>query len=58
MDHEFAGKAALITGASKGIGRAGAEGLAPEEVDTMVAFLTSDQCSYNSGSVVTIDAGV
>jgi hypothetical protein len=31
---------------------------APEEVGTMIAFLASDQCSYNSGSVVVIDAGV
>ena len=30
----------------------------PEEIGTMIAFLASDQCSYNSGSVVTIDAGV
>ncbi len=30
----------------------------PEEIGTMIAFLASDHCSYNSGSVVTIDAGV
>jgi NAD(P)-dependent dehydrogenase (short-subunit alcohol dehydrogenase family) len=30
----------------------------PDEVGTMIAFLASDLCSYNSGSVVTIDAGV
>lgn len=31
---------------------------APEEVGTMIAFLASERCSYNSGSVVTIDAGL
>lgn len=31
---------------------------APEEVGAMIAFLASDRCSYNSGSVVTIDAGL
>jgi hypothetical protein len=30
----------------------------PKEVGTMIAFLASEHCSYNSGSVVTIDAGV
>jgi len=30
----------------------------PEEVGAMIAFLASDRCSYNSGSVVTIDAGL
>ena len=31
---------------------------APDEVGAMIAFLASDRCSYNSGSVVTIDAGL
>lgn len=30
----------------------------PQEVGEMIAFLASDRCSYNSGSVVVIDAGV
>jgi 3-oxoacyl-[acyl-carrier protein] reductase len=30
----------------------------PDEIGSMIVFLASDQCSYNSGSVVTIDAGV
>ncbi len=30
----------------------------PQEVGEMIAFLASDHCSYNSGSVVVIDAGV
>jgi 3-oxoacyl-[acyl-carrier protein] reductase len=29
----------------------------PEEVGAMIAFLASERCSYNSGSVVIIDAG-
>jgi len=33
-------------------------GCAPEEVGAMIAFLASPHCSYNSGSVVTIDAGL
>jgi len=33
-------------------------GCAPEEVGAMIAFLASERCSYNSGSVVTIDAGL
>ncbi len=33
-------------------------GCAPEEVGAMIAFLASAHCSYNSGSVVTIDAGL
>jgi 3-oxoacyl-[acyl-carrier protein] reductase len=33
-------------------------GCAPEEVGAMIAFLASGRCSYNSGSVVTIDAGL
>ena len=36
------------------IGRA----CAPEEVGVMIAFLASDRCSYNSGAVVMIDAGL
>jgi 3-oxoacyl-[acyl-carrier protein] reductase len=35
-----------------------ARGCAPEEVGDMIAFLASERCSYNSGSVVTIDAGL
>ncbi len=33
-------------------------GCAPEEVGAMIAFLASDRCSYNSGSVVVVDAGL
>jgi 3-oxoacyl-[acyl-carrier protein] reductase len=33
-------------------------GCAPDEVGAMIAFLASERCSYNSGSVVTIDAGL
>lgn len=33
-------------------------GCAPEEVGAMIAYLASRHCSYNSGSVVTIDAGL
>jgi 3-oxoacyl-[acyl-carrier protein] reductase len=33
-------------------------GCAPDEVGTMIAFLASERCSYNSGSVMTIDAGL
>lgn len=33
-------------------------GCSPEEIGAMVAFLASERCSYNSGSVVTIDAGL
>jgi len=35
-----------------------ARACAPDEVGAMIAFLASDRCSYNSGSVVTIDAGI
>ncbi|MFY9769354.1 MAG: short-chain dehydrogenase/reductase [Xanthobacteraceae bacterium] len=35
-----------------------ARACAPEEVGAMIAFLVSERCSYNSGSVVTIDAGL
>jgi NAD(P)-dependent dehydrogenase (short-subunit alcohol dehydrogenase family) len=35
-----------------------ARGCAPEEIGAMIAFLASDRCSYNSGSVVTVDAGL
>lgn len=31
---------------------------APDEVGAMIAFLASQRCSYNSGSVVTVDAGL
>ena len=31
---------------------------APEEVGAMITFLASDHCGYNSGSVVTVDAGL
>jgi 3-oxoacyl-[acyl-carrier protein] reductase len=31
---------------------------APEEIGAMIAFLASHRCSYQSGSVVTIDAGL
>ncbi len=33
-------------------------GCAPEEVGAMIAFLASERCSYNSGSVLIIDAGL
>lgn len=32
-------------------------GCSPDEIGSMIAFLASERCSYNSGSVVTIDAG-
>jgi len=35
-----------------------ARACAPDEVGAMIAFLASERCSYNSGSVVTIDAGI
>jgi NAD(P)-dependent dehydrogenase (short-subunit alcohol dehydrogenase family) len=35
-----------------------ARGCGPEEIGAMIAFLASERCSYNSGSVVTIDAGL
>jgi NAD(P)-dependent dehydrogenase (short-subunit alcohol dehydrogenase family) len=35
-----------------------ARGCAPDEIGAMIAFLASERCSYNSGSVVTIDAGL
>lgn len=35
-----------------------ARACAPNEVGAMIAFLASERCSYNSGSVVTIDAGL
>lgn len=35
-----------------------ARGCAPQEIGAMIAFLASERCSYNSGSVVTIDAGL
>jgi NAD(P)-dependent dehydrogenase (short-subunit alcohol dehydrogenase family) len=31
---------------------------APEEIAAMIAFLASERCGYNSGSVVTVDAGL
>lgn len=31
---------------------------APDEVGAMIAFLASDRCSYNSGAVVVVDAGL
>jgi NADP-dependent 3-hydroxy acid dehydrogenase YdfG len=89
MDLQLAGKTALVTGASKGIGRAASGALAREGCDVilvsrtaadleaapgaivrqskvtfagrgrlMIAFLASERCSYNSGLVVTIDAGL
>ncbi len=30
----------------------------PEEIGSMIAYLASEQCSYNSGAVVTVDAGI
>jgi 3-oxoacyl-[acyl-carrier protein] reductase len=33
-------------------------GCAPDKVGAMIAFLASERCSYNSGSIVTIDAGL
>ena len=35
-----------------------ARACAPDEVGAMITFLASERCSYNSGSVVTIDAGL
>ena len=35
-----------------------ARGCAPQEIGAMIAFLASERCSYNSGAVVTIDAGL
>jgi NAD(P)-dependent dehydrogenase (short-subunit alcohol dehydrogenase family) len=31
---------------------------APDEVGAMIAYLASDRCSYNSGAVVVVDAGL
>lgn len=64
MDQGLKGRWALITGGSKGIGRACAEPLAGRYgakidilVNKAVTFLASQLPGYTTGTILTIDGG-
>lgn len=56
MDFGLKGKVALMTGASKGIGKAIAEEFAKEGA-ALVVFLASERASYITKSVYDVDGG-
>ena len=62
MDLRLAGKRALVTGASKGIGRAAdlsaslpGRPATPEAIANAVAFLASPRSACTTGTILTID---
>ena len=54
LDYGLKGKDVLVTGSTKGLGKAIVRVAAPEEVAYCVAFLASNKADYLTG--ITIDA--
>ena len=57
MSKELFGKIALVTGSSRGIGRAIAEGLAKQGATVVVNFLTDKQAADETVEAITITGG-
>jgi 3-oxoacyl-[acyl-carrier protein] reductase len=54
---KLAGKVALMTGGSRGIGAATARALADDGADVVIAFLASPGDSYITGTILDMDGG-
>jgi NAD(P)-dependent dehydrogenase (short-subunit alcohol dehydrogenase family) len=57
MNRKLAGKIALITAGSRGIGAAIARALAEEGADATVAFFASQGAAFITGASIDVDGG-
>ena len=57
MSGRLAGRTAVITGASRGLGKAMALALAAEEVGQLAVYLCSDDAGFITGTDILIDGG-
>ena len=57
MSGKLNGKTAVITGASRGLGKAMALALAAEEVGQLAVYLCSEDAGFITGTDILIDGG-
>jgi len=57
MSGRLTGRTAVITGASRGLGKAMALALAAEEVGQLAVYLCSDDAGFITGTDILIDGG-
>ena len=57
MSGRLAGRTAVITGTSRGLGKAMALALAAEEVGQLAVYLCSEDAGFITGTDILIDGG-